>query len=334
LFVLLGTALLLASAACGGGGSNGSGSGAGTEPKKVKLIYYNGVDVSIVPWVGSQLKLWQKHGIDLQLVPASTGPAATSALLSGDLDLISNQVPAMVELRDQGKDITALAGVYTDYPFSMVGSTSFQSANIGKFPEVLQDLKGKTFGVDAIGGVTYTVMRVLLSRAGLNPDKDVKFVAIGQTAQLSQALTQGRIDAFFALPTDVKRLVDVNKTAKVLLEVGTQGPPDFRPWQLVTIQGLKSRLDKDPQTFKNFQAAWADIAKYMMDPANSAKVVPVAAKFLNLDEANTKDLLQKVLPLMAGPVDSGGMENVIKFLSTNNLIKSKPSGSDLVWKAP
>src|SRR5690606_5599077 len=99
-----------------------------------------------------------------------------------------------------------VVGVYNYYPFSLIGSTSFESANIGKYPEVLRDLRGKTFGVDAIGGVTYTVMRVLLTKAGLDPDKDVKFVSIGQTAQLSQALTQGRIDAFFALPTDVKRL--------------------------------------------------------------------------------------------------------------------------------
>jgi NitT/TauT family transport system substrate-binding protein len=309
-----------------------SGGAGGQTVEQLTLNYYAGVDVSLVPWVATELGLWKDYGLDVKLVASTNGPAAISALLSGDLDLISNQVPGLLQLREQGQDVQGITGVYSTYPFSLIGSKKLPTNHAGKYPEVLKDLKGKTFGVDAIGGVTYNVMRILLKDAGMNPDSDVKFVAIGQTAQLSAAMEAGQIDAFFALPTDVLRLVDVNKSANLLLDVGKDGPDAFQPWVLAAIQGVTSNLDKRPEAFTRFQKAWAGVNAYMADEANSDKVLPVVSKFLNLDEKNAQLLLDRILPQLTGELDPKAVEKVTAFMLKNGVIKKDIPVEDVVWE--
>jgi NitT/TauT family transport system substrate-binding protein len=58
-----------------------------------------------------------------------------------------------------------------------------------------QDLKGKKIGVSDFGGTEYPVTRNVLKSMGIDPDGDVKWVAVGNGVPAGVALDRGAIDA-------------------------------------------------------------------------------------------------------------------------------------------
>ena len=60
--------------------------------------------------------------------------------------------------------------------------------------KTVADLKGKTVGISIIGGGTQGPFNLMLKRAGLDPDKDIKLVEVSFSLS-EDALRQGRVDS-------------------------------------------------------------------------------------------------------------------------------------------
>src|SRR5215212_7375156 len=58
-----------------------------------------------------------------------------------------------------------------------------------------EDLKGKKIGVSDLGTTDYPVTRAVLQNLGIDPDKDVSWVAVGAGVSAGVALQRGVIDA-------------------------------------------------------------------------------------------------------------------------------------------
>ncbi|WP_164252393.1 ABC transporter substrate-binding protein, partial [Stenotrophomonas maltophilia] len=57
------------------------------------------------------------------------------------------------------------------------------------------DLKGKRVGVSDFGATEYPVTRNVLKTLGIDPDADVKWIAVGNGVQAGVALQRDAIDA-------------------------------------------------------------------------------------------------------------------------------------------
>lgn len=64
----------------------------------------------------------------------------------------------------------------------------------------IQALKGLKFGVSAPGAAADLYTRWILKKHGMDPEKDVKLVSVGNTNSLLAALQQGQIDGFLLSP--------------------------------------------------------------------------------------------------------------------------------------
>jgi NitT/TauT family transport system substrate-binding protein len=58
-----------------------------------------------------------------------------------------------------------------------------------------EDLKGKKIGVSDMGTTDYPVTRTVLQNLGIDPDKDVTWIAVGAGVSAGVALQRGVIDA-------------------------------------------------------------------------------------------------------------------------------------------
>jgi ABC-type nitrate/sulfonate/bicarbonate transport system substrate-binding protein len=69
-------------------------------------------------------------------------------------------------------------------------------------PEIksVQELRGKTVGISNFGGLSIFGARVIAKHFGLDPEKDIKFVAIGAVEGRFLRLTQGLVDAAILAP--------------------------------------------------------------------------------------------------------------------------------------
>jgi ABC-type nitrate/sulfonate/bicarbonate transport system substrate-binding protein len=129
----------------------------------------------------------KEEGIEAEIIRV-TGGASAAALSSGDLDY--------------GTGMT-LGGPITGLPVKVVAC--FVPAPVFALvarPEIksVRELKGKTVGISTFGGLSIFGARVIIKHFGLDPEKEIKFVAVGAVEGRFIRLTQGLIDAAVLAP--------------------------------------------------------------------------------------------------------------------------------------
>jgi len=129
----------------------------------------------------------KEEGIDAEIIRV-TGGATGAALSSGDLDY--------------GTGMT-LGGAISGLPVKVVAC--FVPAPVLAMvarPEIksVQELRGKTIGISTFAGGSIFAARLMGKHFGLDPDKDMKFVAVGAVESRFIRLTQGLIDAAVLAP--------------------------------------------------------------------------------------------------------------------------------------
>ena len=120
-----------------------------------------------------------------------TSPMA-QALIAGALDCATQGVLPIA----QGMDKNTLSTyVIAQHVGERPGSFSVYWAVKDDSPiKTVADLKGKTVGISIIGGGTHGPFALMLKRAGVDPDKDIKLVEVSFSLS-EDALRQGRVDA-------------------------------------------------------------------------------------------------------------------------------------------
>ena len=129
----------------------------------------------------AQIKgFFQEEGLQAELIRIRSA-VAIPALTSGEIDYHTVVSPALA---------AALRGI----PVRLVAcfTPGLTTAIIAR-PEfkTIQDLKGKTIGLNSIGGGLESTVRMMLKHYGIDPDKDVKFLATGPVDTRFAALKQG-----------------------------------------------------------------------------------------------------------------------------------------------
>jgi ABC-type nitrate/sulfonate/bicarbonate transport system substrate-binding protein len=116
----------------------------------------------------------------------------TAAMQAGALDCATQGVLPIAQSMAAGSlDMYVIAQHVGERP----GSFSVYWAVKDDSPiKTVADLKGKTVGISVIGGGTHGPFNLMLRRAGLDPDKDIKLVEVPFSLS-EDALRSGRVDA-------------------------------------------------------------------------------------------------------------------------------------------
>ena len=122
------------------------------------------------------------------------GPVAMAALVNGDLDYWG-AIGFSVRSAMQGVSVRAVAGFLPGHPSALVARPDIKS---------VQNLKGKVLGTSTFGGAPEVIARLILKHFGLDPERDVKFVALGAAPENRfAAMKQGLISAtVVSVPAD------------------------------------------------------------------------------------------------------------------------------------
>ena len=150
---------------------------------KIKIGYSGATVSNAMLWVTEEGKLFQKNGIDPQILYLQTTLGQT-AMIAGEIDMCVYSGSLLSSARLQGVDVVMV--------------TSFLNRPLYRLvvrPEIatFADLKGKRLGITRFGTVTDSMTRLLIARLGLDPDKDVSYVQVGDVPILLASLSTGRI---------------------------------------------------------------------------------------------------------------------------------------------
>jgi ABC-type nitrate/sulfonate/bicarbonate transport system substrate-binding protein len=159
------------------------------------------------------MRLFEKYGLDARVIHIPSGNTAISALVSGEIDVISGSGSASVIAAGRGLPIV-IVGSFGSTIYKLVANPGIAS---------IRDLKGKIAGTSRAGSTTDFALRKALSKLGLVPDKDIKILSTGVAEAEKRILMmlQGRMDATLASPESIYS-VEVDGGATVGLLYGIQ----------------------------------------------------------------------------------------------------------------
>ncbi len=159
----------------------------GQKGKRIKLAFCSQL-LCVVPYEAARAAgFFAAQGLDVELVYTRGGSAALQALNGGAVDYAATAFDAALNAFANGADIVRFATTGRLPLFALATSPS----NADKIKTV-QDLRGKTVGVSALGNADHALVLFLLAEAGV-PGNDVRFATLG--TNMYHALRLGQVDA-------------------------------------------------------------------------------------------------------------------------------------------
>ena len=141
-------------------------------------------------WVIEDRKLMQKQGVQPEIIAISASPTVLQALLANEIDAASISVTTLTSSRLAGADTVMIVGVVPTFVDHIVSLSNITA---------VEQLKGKTAGVNRLGSTSDLGLRLALRKLGVDPDKDVKIIPTGGTAERFAALSKG-VTQFTIIP--------------------------------------------------------------------------------------------------------------------------------------
>lgn len=152
--------------------------------KKVKFAIPV-VGVSVMPEVlAKELGYYRQEGFDTEII-LMRGGLTTQALVAGSVDY-TGTTGGTIAAAVQGIKVMVLMAYDHKPLYDLVARPEVSS---------YADLKGKRFGVASLSGLSFEIPRVMLSRNGLDPKRDVTMVLIGTPDDRLTALRSNAIQA-------------------------------------------------------------------------------------------------------------------------------------------
>ena len=151
------------------------------QPADKIRIAYPGLTTPFIPLQLAQSKGFLKDdGIDAENI-LMAGNVPISALVNGDIDYGTGTI-AGVMAAIQGLPLKLAACYVPRSSVMLIAHPEFKT---------VRELKGKTIGIRSFGGDLNEQAKLILRHFGLDPEKDVKFLATGGPASRLASLKQG-----------------------------------------------------------------------------------------------------------------------------------------------
>jgi len=183
--------------------------------ERINIIYPSISGLVLGLWVTKDAGIFDKHGLDVNLIYIQSASAVMQAMLGGEAPLVLSGGKPIVDIGLEGGDAVFIAGITTVPAFYVMAMPQIRS---------VEDLKGKPVGVTRFGSSSDFTMRVLLKKHGLEPVRDVPVIQVGGGMQgMAAALL---MKAIFAAPFSPPTNLEVEKAGgHVLVDMAKAGIP-------------------------------------------------------------------------------------------------------------
>lgn len=163
--------------------------GASLAADKVRISVTN-FNMSFLPsGLAVQRGFFKEEGIEAEVIRMNANVAIT-ALASGDTDY-TMIFGSVVRAAIRGLPVRVVASFIDGSTHALIGRPEFKSP---------KELKGKTLGIQAYGATDHVAALMMLKRLGLDPEKDIKAVALGSAAARLSALKENIVEVAVISP--------------------------------------------------------------------------------------------------------------------------------------
>ena len=213
--------------------------------------------------IGSGLGYYKEEGLDFTARPLGTNSNAQIAIDKGDAQFAVGTPSFQMPLYAKAQ-LPKIVNFYEyTYPYK------WDVAVLEKSPlKSYKELKGKKIGVSNLGTTDYPVTRAVLQNIGVDPDIDVKWIAVGAGITAGLALQRGVVDALAYFDTGFGQIEAANIPIRMLP----------RPANVPLIGGLylsamEDYIKANRQVCVGFARAVAKSSEFLLaNPKAGAKV--------------------------------------------------------------
>jgi NitT/TauT family transport system substrate-binding protein len=255
--------------------------------QRINFSYPSLTKTRVALWIAKDSGLFEKYGVNVNLIVIRSGNTSVSALITGDIDVLGGPASTSMLATEAGLPVVII-GTFGPASRKLVVPPRIQSA---------EDLRGKTIGVSNFGTIIDYSVRRALPKLGLTP-KDVNIIPTGlsQPVQRMLLMFQGKIDATLASDDEIYAIEAMGHKVKVLAELRDLGVYSSYSDLSTTREFLKSRRGAAKSFLMGFSEA-ISVAKKNKDVA-----IRAFRKYLKAEDPKLLDLMYKEYVTEAAPL--------------------------------
>ena len=258
--------------------------------------------------MGRRAGIFRKNGLDLEVVYVNSGSLLNQALIAGTFDVSFSQGSESMLAKLRGADMRITAVVANRFNHVYLTAPTITS---------IKQLKGKKVAVSRFGSGSHFQSNLALKEGGLDPDKDVTVLQIGNSGARMAAILSGTVDGTIIAADFVPR---AKKEGFNIVADLADSKIDY-PFLSLNMMG--SYIDRNPKTVKALIKGMAESIAVLQTDTNAAKAV--VRSVLRTDDIETLDYatLRSIQVLARRPFPTtAGIQTVLDELGKEPKAKS------------
>lgn len=286
---------------------------AGAQALKKVPLPFSPVGLNSLPlFVAREAHIYEKNGIDVDVIFIGASSALFQAMLSGAADMAGSGGPAVIANVLKGGDIIQVAATVPRFTQSVM-----TKAEIAR-PE---SLSGKKIGVSRLGTVTHFALQTAIDLYGL---KNVTILQMGGQPEEAAGLVNGTIDGAVVSPP-----YNFQLKARGFNELVT--PAELSKGGGFITNGIvakRSAVEKDPDALLRLLKSVAQATKVIVTDREFTK--KVMNKWMPVKEA---DLADRIAAFAAESfakeplVPEAAIRDILKGMVQSNLVDAKAAAA-------
>jgi NitT/TauT family transport system substrate-binding protein len=289
------------------------------KPHQLRLAVSTATPHNTPLWVAKDKKIFDKYGLDVQLIFVMGGALVTQMLAAGEIQIAANAPAALLGLVAGGEKIAMFIGISNTSPFTLISQPSIKAA---------ADLKGKRLGTARFGGSSHVSALIALDHLRLDLKRDnIVLLQTGLDPERMAALEQKGLDAAM-----LQRLATKTMLAKGYTQLLNLNQAKI-PYQNTVLASRRDYMTSNAKSFESFTRAVVEGYAYVFNKENKQAVKEVIAKNLRLPNADAaedfyleaqEELDRKPYPTLEGT------RTVIKFVAEQNPKVASVKAEDII----
>src|SRR5437016_3280412 len=227
----------------------------------IKLnVGYSAISGEQLPaWIAKDARIFEKNGLDVQLIYFTGGTTAVLALVSGEVPISQVAGPAVVNSALAGSDVIMVAAGATSLDYWLMSLPQIKKPD---------QLKGGSVAISRFGTASDFVARYALEKIGLIPGKDVAIVQVGGVPDRLGALLAGKIEAAVLVPPSM--FIGQKKGLSILADVSKLG----LPFQYTGVATSRRFIREHPDSVRRYVRSQLEaVHRIYTDKETSLKVL-------------------------------------------------------------
>jgi ABC-type nitrate/sulfonate/bicarbonate transport system substrate-binding protein len=254
-------------------------------------------------WVAKDLKIFDKYGLDVEVIMITGSARSVAALLGGSTQFATGSATGPLAAAIKGSDIKIIAASYNKFPYAFVAKPDIRTP---------KDLRGKTINILNFGGSNDLALQLAFKEWGLKLS-DAQVIIGGDAPTRLAALMAGRIDATILSPPHLTMAVQAGY--RVLADMGDMSA-NF-PQSTLNTKGSLLRENRDQA--KRFLQAYSEAIHVIK--TDRERTIKVFAKWMRVEDPETlRSTYEYFAPRFSFPprVNLEGVRDTLNFYAERN----------------